>query len=204
MCGLSVAAAGCPDHARRSIVSLCVIFCIFCSRTRSGHGDEREREFEAAATRGFRLCAISSLYHCINSTTSDSSWDSGPTCKKAVDFGDKHVFKSSVFEPTPEAIRNADLADERVKDVKDHHAMTSSAHPTATAMDIMELTDSEDDELPEFEELLQQSSSQKSQKSSSQKTVKRLESMKLEDDGFEMTGSLSTSTGLSLHPLPRS
>ena len=100
-----------------------------------------------------------------------------------------------MFEPTPEAIRNADLADERVKDAKDH-AMTSSAHPTATAMDIMELTDSEDDELPGFEELLQQSSSQKSQKSDSQKTVKRLESMKLEDDGFEMTGS-STSTGLS-------
>lgn len=54
-------------------------------------------------------------------------------------------------------------------------------------MDVMELTDSSDDDLPAFEELLQQSSSQKS--SSSQKTVKRLESMKLEDDGFEMTGT---------------
>jgi len=78
--------------------------------------------------------------------------------------------------------------------------MNSSAHPTATAMDILELTDSSDDELPEFEELLQQSSSQKSQKSSSQKTVKRLESMKLEDDGFEMTESPSTFAGPSPNP----
>jgi len=53
-------------------------------------------------------------------------------------------------------------------------------------MDMMELTDSSDDELPSFEKLLEQSSSQKS--SGSHKTVKRLESMKLEDDGFEMMG----------------
>ena len=130
--------------------------------------------------------------------------DSGPTCKKAVDFNDKHVFKSSAFEPTPEAIRNADLADERVKAAQNR---STPAHPTASAMDIMELTDSSDDELPEFEELLQQSSSQKSQKSSSQKsssqkTVKRLESMKLEDDGFEMTGSPPTFTGSSPPPSP--
>lgn len=74
--------------------------------------------------------------------------------------------------------------------------MSSSTHPTAAEMDVIDLTDSEDEDLPPFEELLQQSS-QKS--NSSQKTVKRLESMKLEDDGFEMTGSPS-STGLSFHP----
>ena len=86
-----------------------------------------------------------------------------------------------------------------MKDAQNHHPTSSSTHPTATAMDILELTDSSDDELPEFEELLQQSSSQKS---SSQKTVKRLESMKLEDDGFEMTGSPSTFTGSSPPPSP--
>lgn len=135
-----------------------------------------------------------------SSTASDTFPDSGPTCKKAVDFGDKHVFKSSAFEPTPEAVRNADLADDRAKDTQNHPA----SHPTATAMDIMELTDSsDDDDLPDFEELLQQSSSQKSQKSSSQKTVKRLESMKLEDDGFEMTGSPPAFAGSpSTFPLP--
>ena len=67
-------------------------------------------------------------------------------------------------------------------------------------MDIMDLTDSSDEEdLPAFEELLQQSSSQKS--SSSQKAVKRLESMKLEDDGFEMTGSPSVA-GSFFYPRP--
>ena len=76
--------------------------------------------------------------------------------------------------------------------------MSSSTHPTAAEMDVIDLTDSEDEDLPPFEELLQQSS-QKSSSSSSQKTVKRLESMKLEDDGFEMTGSPS-STGLFPHP----
>lgn len=127
---------------------------------------------------------------------SDTS-DSGPTCKKAVDFGDKHVFKSSAFEPTPEAIRAADLADERkARDAQNRRAMSSPAHPTAADMDIMELTDSSDDDLPDFEELLQQSSSQKS---STQKTVKRLESMKLEDDGFQMIKSPSPSPGLSIH-----
>ena len=74
--------------------------------------------------------------------------------------------------------------------------MSSATHPTAAEMDVIDLTDSEDEDLPPFEELLQQSS-QKS--NSSQKTVKRLESMKLEDDGFEMTGSPS-STGLFFHP----
>lgn len=70
--------------------------------------------------------------------------------------------------------------------------MSSPAVPTS-AMDIMELTDSSDDDLPEFKKLLQESGSQK--KSSSQKTMKRLESMKLEDDGFEMTSSPSPSPG---------
>ena len=75
--------------------------------------------------------------------------------------------------------------------------MTSPALPTVADIDVMELTDSSDDDLPEFEELLQQSSSQKS--SSSQKTVKRLESMKLEADGFEMMGS-PLSPGSFFHP----
>lgn len=61
---------------------------------------------------------------------------------------------------------------------------------TSADMDVLELTDSsDDDDLPPFEKVLQQSSSQKS--SSSQKALKRLESMKLEDDGFEMMGSPS-------------
>lgn len=64
-------------------------------------------------------------------------------------------------------------------------------------MNIMELTDSSDDDLPEFEKLLQESGSQK--RSSSQKTMKRLESMKLEDDGFEMMGSPSPSPGSFFH-----
>ena len=51
------------------------------------------------------------------------------------------------------------------------------------------LTDSSDDELPEPEDLFQQGSSQKS--SNSQKAIKRLESMKLEDDGLEMMKSPS-------------
>ncbi|KAF9649722.1 hypothetical protein BDM02DRAFT_3186073 [Thelephora ganbajun] len=134
-----------------------------------GHGDEREREFEAAATSGFRLC---------------------PTCKKAVDFNDKQVFKSSAFEPTPEAIMNADLAEERVK-AENRRTMSLPPHPTAADIDAMELTDSSDDELPAFEELLQSSS----QKSNSKKTMKRLESMKLEDDGFEMMGGPSKDKG---------
>jgi hypothetical protein len=67
-------------------------------------------------------------------------------------------------------------------------------------MDIMELTDGSDDELPTFKDLLQQSSGRKS--SSSQKAVKRLESMKLEDDGFEMMGSLSPSPGSFSHSHP--
>jgi len=75
--------------------------------------------------------------------------------------------------------------------------MSSPALPTTSAMDIMELTDSSDDDLPEFEKLLQESGSQK--RSSSQKTVKRLESMKLEDDGFEMTDSSSPSPGPFFH-----
>ena len=77
--------------------------------------------------------------------------------------------------------------------------MSSPALPTAADMDMVELTDSSDDDLPEFEDLLQQSS-QKS--SSSQKTLKRLESMKLEDDGFEMTRSPSPSPGSFFHPYP--
>jgi len=62
-------------------------------------------------------------------------------------------------------------------------------------MDIMELTDDSDDELPAFEKLLEESSSQKS--TSSQKAIKRLESMKLEDDGFEIMG------GHSPAPVPK-
>lgn len=122
---------------------------------------------------------------------SNTFYNLGPTCKKAVNFGDNHVFKSSIFEPTPETIRNADLAEERVKarDAQNRRAMSSPALPTAANMDIVELTDSSDDDLPEFKELLQQSSSKKS--SSSRGRVKRLESMKLEDDGFEMMGSPS-------------
>ena len=131
-------------------------------------------------------------------TISDSFCDSGPTCKKAVDFSEKHVFKSSAFEPTPEVIRNADLAEERVKlrEAKNRRAMSSLAHPTAANMDVVELTDSSDDDLPSYKELLQESGSQKS---SSQKTVKRLESMKLEDDGLEMMGSPSGSPGSFLY-----
>lgn len=75
--------------------------------------------------------------------------------------------------------------------------MSSPSLPTAADMDVVELTDSSDDDLPDFEELLQQSSSQKS--SSSQKTVKRLESMKLEDDGFQMMDSTSLSPGPFFH-----
>ena len=133
----------------------------------------------------------------------DALCKSGPTCKKAVDFGDKHVFKSSTFEPTPDAIRNADLVEKRVKaqDAQNRRAMSSPALPTIADMDIMELTDGSDDELPTFEDLLQQSSSQKS--NSSQKTMKRLESMKLEDDGLEMMGDLSPSPGSFSHsPTP--
>jgi hypothetical protein len=68
--------------------------------------------------------------------------------------------------------------------------MSSLVPLSAADLGIMELTDSSDsdDELPDFEDLLQQTSSQKSSSSSSQRTVKRLESMKLEDDGFEMVG----------------
>ena len=71
-----------------------------------------------------------------------------------------------------------------------------------TADEVMELTDSSDDDLPDFKDVFQQNSSQKS--SSSQKTVKRLESMKLEDDGFEMFGDHSLSPGLSSCPSFRS
>ena len=127
----------------------------------------------------------------IDLTASDTFCDPGPTCKKAVDFNDKHVFKSSAFEPTPEAIRNAELVEERAK-AESHRATPSQANLTVD--DIMDLTDSSDDELPEPDELFQQSSSQKS--SSSQKAMKRLESMKLEDDGFEVLGSPSSSAGL--------
>lgn len=132
----------------------------------------------------------------------DAFCNSGPTCKKAVDFGDKHVFKSSIFEPTPDVIRNADLAEKRVKaqDAQNRRAMSSPALPTTSGMDIMELTDSSDDELPTFKDLLEQSSGQKP--SSSQKAVKRLESMKLEDDGFEMMGNLSPSPSLLSHSCP--
>lgn len=77
--------------------------------------------------------------------------------------------------------------------------MPSSSHPTAADMDILELTDSSDDDLPAFEDLLQESSQRSS---SSQKAVKRLESMKLEDDGFEMAGNSSFSPGLFFHPAP--
>ena len=129
---------------------------------------------------------------CIHITASDT-YGPGPTCKKAVDFNDKHVFKSSAFEPTPEAIRNAELAEERVK-TESRRATPSRANMTVADIDLSELTDSSDDELPEPEELFQQSSSQKS--SSSQKTIKRLESMKLEDDGFEVLGSPPSSVGL--------
>jgi len=66
----------------------------------------------------------------------------------------------------------------------------------------MELTDSSDDDLPAFEELLQQNSSQKS--NSSQKAVKRLESMKLEDDGFEVMGTPSSHGTFPFLFLPRS
>jgi hypothetical protein len=131
-------------------------------------------------------------YRCVDLTPSDAFHNLGPTCKKAVDFNDKHVFKSSAFEPTPEAIRNAELAEERVK-AESRLATSSPADLTVADIDIMDLTDSSDDELPEPEELFQQSSSQKS--SSSQKAIKRLESMKLEDDGFEITGSPSRSHG---------
>ncbi|KAF9784773.1 SNF2 family N-terminal domain-containing protein [Thelephora terrestris] len=134
-----------------------------------GHGDEREREFETAASNGFRLC---------------------PTCKKAVDFNDKNVFKSSAFEPTPDAIKNADIAEERVK-AQSRRATSSLALLTAADVDVMELTDDSDDELPDPEDLFQQSSSQKS--NSCQKAIKRLESMRLEADGLEMTRTPSPS-----------
>jgi len=75
--------------------------------------------------------------------------------------------------------------------------MSSPSLPTAADMDVVELTDSSDDDLPAFEELLQQSSNQRS--SSSQRTVKRLESMKLEDDGFQMMDSTSPSPGSFFH-----
>ena len=133
-------------------------------------------------------------------TASDTFYNPGPTCKKAVDFNDKHVFKSSAFEPTPEAIRNAELAEGRAK-TQGRRAASPPARLTAADIDKMELTDSSDDELPEPEDIFHQSSSQKS--NSSQKTIKRLESMKLEDDGFEMMGSSSSSSGSSFLPPPR-
>lgn len=124
-------------------------------------------------------------------TASDTFYNPGPTCKKAVDFNDKHVFKSSAFEPTPEAIRKAELVEKRAK-AESRHATSSPARLTVADIDKMELTDSSDDELPEPEDLFRQSSSQKA--------IKRLESMKLEDDGFEMTGGPSSSPGWSLCP----
>lgn len=136
----------------------------------------------------------------MNLSVSDAFCNPGPTCKKAVDFNDKRVFKSSAFEPTPEAIRNAELAEERVK-TENHRATSSPARLTAASIDMMELTDSSDDELPDPEDLFRQSSSQKS--SSSQKAIKRLESMKLDDDGFEIMGSPSSSHGLSSRPYSR-
>ena len=80
---------------------------------------------------------------------------------------------------------------------RNRHSTSSPARLTAADIDMMELTDSSDDELPDPKELFQQSSSQKS---SSQRTVKRLESMKLEDDGFEMMESPSPSPGSFLGP----
>jgi hypothetical protein len=78
---------------------------------------------------------------------------------------------------------------------QNRRSMSSPARLTAADIDMIELTDSSDDELPDPKDLFQQSSSQKS--SSSQRTVKRLESMKLEDYGFEMTESPSPSPGSS-------
>ena len=83
----------------------------------------------------------------------------------------------------------------KARDALNRRAMSLSTLPTAADMDTIELTDSSDDGLPEFEELLR--SSQKS--SSSQKTLKRLESMKLENDGFEMMSGPSSSAGSFFH-----
>lgn len=123
-------------------------------------------------------------------TTSDIPLNKGPTCKKAVDFNDNQVFKTSTFEPTQEAIRRAEIAEERTK----AQSRPSTSSPTTATVDI-ELTDSSDDELPDFKDLLQQTNSQKrgsSQNgSSSKKYIKRLESMKLEDDGLELVKGTS-------------
>lgn len=79
----------------------------------------------------------------------------------------------------------------KTRDAQNRRAMSSSALPTAANTDIMEVTDSSDEEFPDCEQLVQEISSQK--------TVKRLESMKLEDDGFEMTDSHSPSPGSFLY-----
>ena len=80
----------------RILISVSLLF-------HSGHGSEQEnlraeKEYEAAAAKGFRPC----MSHCCPSPLFQRTltFSIGPTCKKMNDLSAGKTFKSSAFEPS--------------------------------------------------------------------------------------------------------
>ncbi|CAL1697769.1 unnamed protein product [Somion occarium] len=137
-----------------------------------GQGDEQanlriEKDFEAAVAKGLRPC---------------------PTCKKMNDMRASHVFKSSAFEPSEEEFKSATKrAPSRVTPSRQASssgpARKSPAPKVHTIEDIMDLSSSSDEELPDVSTLLMRRSS--SPKAKVKKNV--IVSDDEDNDGLDLT-----------------
>jgi hypothetical protein len=114
------------------------------------HTEKEEKEYEAAAAKGYRPC---------------------PTCKKLVDLSSRAVFKSCAFEPSDEELRNTkrlaksitkkptegtlqELSsdDDAPTNVRD--SRKSKGGKLRRPGDLPELSDSSDDEMPDVRSII--------------------------------------------------
>ncbi|CCL99823.1 uncharacterized protein FIBRA_01847 [Fibroporia radiculosa] len=118
-----------------------------------GNADEQtniriEKEFETAAAKGLRPC---------------------PTCKKMMDLRPSNVFCASAFEPSPDDVRSAvrKIANGRRRITPSNALRAGRVHPQKVSPsqkeieEMIDLSSSEDEDLPDVSQLLSGSPSSK-------------------------------------------
>ncbi|KAI0725557.1 P-loop containing nucleoside triphosphate hydrolase protein [Fomitopsis betulina] len=102
-----------------------------------GNGDEKEnnrveKEFETAVTKGLRPC---------------------PTCKKMQNLTPSHVFLSQAFEPRRDDVRQA-IRNGREQRHQPSFQATKSTKVNDIDSDVLDISSSSDEEMPDLQELL--------------------------------------------------
>ncbi|EMD32811.1 hypothetical protein CERSUDRAFT_143402 [Gelatoporia subvermispora B] len=115
-----------------------------------GNNDEQtnmklEKEYEIASAKGLRPC---------------------PTCKRMLDLRPSFIFLSSAFEPSRDDVRDANrrARDARIAERDARRRPATKPAPSKRAkyeVDIRELSDSSDDDLPDPSQLLSQATQTK-------------------------------------------